>query len=429
MKGELTMSIKEQKRVDKLRAWERGDLTVKALSQEIDLSERQTYRVIARYTKQGIGGVVHRLRGARSNRAMASSFKKKVQRLYEAHYRDYGPTLLSEVLLSNHGLTVNDETLRGWFAGKWQSSRKSRKHRKKRERRSAIGEMIQFDGSDHDWFEGRAPRCVLVNYIDDATSRILYMEFVNVEDTLTLMRTTKTYLEKYGRPVALYVDRDSIYRTTRNASVEEQLEDKPSQTQFERAMIELNITVICAYSPQAKGRVERSFETHQDRLVKELRLRGISDQKTANQFLREEYILQHNERFAHPPANPTDAHRPLLHSHELNAILSIQEQRILAHDYTLQCRKQFFQLEKNQPLTLRPKDSITMEYRLDQSIHLRFENKYLSFHKISKRSPAQSYSTDLLKKIPQKPCQHPVDPLARWRQNQHQYPADHYSRY
>ena len=153
MKGILIMSHKEQRRVEFLRMWEHGEFTVKELSQSMQLSKRQTYRVIARYTQQGIRGVVHRLRGIRSNRALPSSFRDNVQRLFEVHYRDYGPTLLSEVLLKNHGLKINDETLRGWFEGKWQVLRTSRKHRKKRERRNAIGEMIQFDGSDHDWLK------------------------------------------------------------------------------------------------------------------------------------------------------------------------------------------------------------------------------------------------------------------------------------
>jgi hypothetical protein len=210
--------------------------------------------------------------------------------------------------------------------------------------------LVQLDGSDHDWFEGRAPRCVLLLFIDDATSRILYAEFIPVEDTLNLLRVTRSYLLRHGRPASFYVDKDSIYKINRQATVEEQLRDEQPLTQFTRAMKELDIEVIAAHSPQAKGRVERSFKTHQDRLVKELRLREISTPHEANAFLWKTYIPEHNARFAVEPASPANAHRSLLKSHRLDEILSVRSERTLLNDFTLRFQNQFFQILPEQSI-------------------------------------------------------------------------------
>ena len=258
-------------------------------------------------------------------------------------------------------------------------------HRSWRERRTCVGMLIQLDGSDHAWFEKRGPRCALLIYIDDATGRILYGEFVRAEDTLTLMRTTKTYLLRYGRAIAFYVDKDSIYKINRQASVDEELRGIDPITQFTRAMGELGITVIFANSPEAKGRVERGFRTHQDRLVKELRLAGISTIEKANPFLWNVYIPDHNERCAVEPANRTDAHRPLLKSHHLEAILSLHIDRGVSNDFTVRLNNQFFQILPDQPVCVRPKDKVTVEIRLDGSKHLRLKGRYLNFKNIDKR--------------------------------------------
>lgn len=331
MEGVLIMSIKEQKRVDLLRLWERGELTVKELSKDMLLSERQTYRVIARYLKQGIQGVVHRLRGGHSNRTLPSSFKEKVQRLYEAHYRDYGPTLLSEVLLKNHGLGVNDETLRGWFAGQWQLSRKSRKHRKKRERRNAIGEMIQFDGSDHDWFEGRHPPCNLFVAVDDASGKV-FARMASSENSEDAMRTWKSYCEHHGIPQSTYVDRHKVYKA----------EKEGHHTDLSRAMERLGVKMIYAKSPQAKGRVERTNRTLQDRLVKAMRLKNISTISEANSFLEEEFLDEYNAQFAHTE-DLRDVHRPLK-GYDVKNIFCFQQERVVRNDYTIQFESRFIQL-------------------------------------------------------------------------------------
>ena len=366
MKGELTMSNKEQNRVDKLCEWERGKLTVQELSQEIHLSERQTYRVIARYIKQGIRGIVHRLRGTTSNRAMASSFKKKVQRLYEAHYRDYGPTLLSEILLKNHGLTVNDETLRGWFAGKWLVSRKSRKHRKKRERRSAIGEMIQFDGSDHDWFEGRHPPCTLLVAVDDASNKV-FARMASSENSEDVMRTWKSYCKRFGIPQSAYTDRHKVYKA----------EKEGHHTDFSRAMELLGVKMIYAKSPQAKGRVERTNRTLQDRLVKAMRLKKISTIAEANDFLDEEFLDEFNAQFAHPE-DLRDVHRSLK-GYDVENIFCFQQERVVRNDYTIQFERRFIQLLEAQEGLPKPRSVVILRQWLNGSLHGFYRMRELDF--------------------------------------------------
>lgn len=366
MKGLLTMSNKEQKRVEFLRMWERGELTVKELSQAVHLSERQTYRVIARYTKQGIRGIVHRLRGTRSNRAMSSSFRKKVRRLFEVHYRDYGPTLLSEVLLKNHGLAVNDETLRGWFAGKWQCSRKSRKHRKKRERRSAIGAMIQFDGSDHDWFEGRHPPCTLLVAVDDASSKV-FARMALSENGDDVMRAWKIYCERYGIPQSTYMDRHKVYKA----------EKEGHHTDLSRAMECLGVKMIYAKSPQAKGRVERVNRTLQDRLIKAMRLKKIATIAEANRFLEDEFLDEYNAQFAHPE-DLRDVHRPLK-DYDVKNIFCFQQERIVRNDYTIQFERRFIQLLDAPGGLPKPRTTVTLRQWLDGSLHVFYRSQELAY--------------------------------------------------
>ena len=306
--------------------------------------------------------------------------------LHEPLWDGFGPKFAGEKLEQFHSIKLSKETLRQLMlqTGAWQKGRRGWKHRQWRERRTCVGMLVQLDGSDHDWFEGRGPRCVLLIYIDDATSRILYGEFVEVEDTLTLLRSTWNYLKRWGRVVAYYVDKDSIYTINRPAKYESLYDEKPL-TQFTRAMGELGTEVITADSPQAKGRVERGFDTHQDRLVKELRLRGISTMPEANRFLWDIYIPEHNRRFSVAAAEPTDAHRPLLATHKLEQILSLRTERTLMNDYTLRDNNKFYQVLEHQQVEVRPKDKVEVEARLDGSIHLRFKGVYLNFKRIPKR--------------------------------------------
>ena len=366
----------------------KGHLRQRQAAKQLDLSGRQVIRLCRRVEQEGNRGIMHRLQGQPSNHQVDTSIlEQALSALHDSRYDGFGPTLANEKLKELYGLEVSTSALRRVMLQTelWTSRTYAFKHRSWRERRSCVGELVQLDGSDHDWFEGRGPRCVLILYIDDATGRLLYGEFVDVEDTLTLLRTTGAYLRRHGRPMAFYVDKDSIYRVNRQATIEEELQDLHPITQFTRAMTELGIEVICANSPQAKGRVERSFGTHQDRLVKELRLAGISNKGAANQFLWTTYLPAHDARFAVPPANTTDAHRPLLKIHRLEEILSVRTERILANDYTLRFQNKFFQILPDQPMRVRAGAKIFFEIRLDGSIHLRFKDQHLNYKEISKR--------------------------------------------
>jgi hypothetical protein len=377
--------------IDKLRVIRDvidGRLKWLEASQMLDLSERHIGRLCVRIRQKGNRGILHGLRGRPSNlQSDPEDLGMALSALHNPLWEGFGPTFAQQKLEAFYGIALSDTTVRKWMSktGLWQRRRQKAKHRAWRERRSCVGMLIQLDGSEHDWFEGRGPKCALLVYIDDATSRILYAEFIKVEDTLNLMRSTKAYLLRYGRPVAFYVDKDSIYNVNRQATIDEELRDIHPITQFTRAMGELGIEVILAHSPQAKGRVERSFDTHQDRLVKELRLAGVSTMEAGNAFLRDFYIADHNARYAIAPANGTDAHRPLLSDHSLDQILSQRTDRTVYNDYTLRFQKRFFQLFEEQPVRLRPKDKVEIEIRLDGSTHLRAKGCYLRFKPIEKR--------------------------------------------
>jgi hypothetical protein len=388
MEDKLTMSNWDIDRLKVIHNVLEHRLTWPQASEQLDLSVRQIGYLCVRVRKEGNRGILHRLRGKPSNYQLEEGLlERAIQILKHPRYAGFGPTFANEKLRIVHGIILSTPTLRAGMvkAGLWKSRHYGPTHRAWRPRRSCVGELIQLDGSDHDWFEGRGPRCVLILYIDDATSRILYGEFVDVEDTLTLLSTSGAYLSRHGRPLAFYVDKDSIYKINRRANLEEELQDLQPISQFTRAMGELGIEVLCANSPQAKGRVERSFGTHQDRLVKELRLAGISDKARANQFLRTTYIPQHNARFAVPPANTLNAHRPLLKTHRLHEILSVRAPRVVANDYTVSFQARYFQLLSDQPVWVRPKDKLLVEIRWDRSVHLRFKDRYLNFKAIDKK--------------------------------------------
>jgi hypothetical protein len=394
MEGVVTMAQWEIDRLHVIRKVLARDLSWGQASEQLRLSPRQVGRLCARVRKLGTEGIIHGLRGKPSNRGFdAERVKRVLSILQDPLWSGFGPQFAADKLAELHGLRVGRETLRRWMmrAGLWRAWHGPKKHRAWRERRPCVGMLVQLDGSDHPWFEDRAPRCVLVLYIDDATSRILYAEFAASEDTLTLMRTTKAYLDRYGRPVAFYVDKDSIYKVNRPAKQQKDDTVPEPLTQFTRAMAELGIGVNWAHSPQAKGRVERSFKTHQDRLVKELRLAGISTIAEANRFLWDKYIPGHNARFGVPPGQETDAHRPLLKTHRLDEILSLRHERVLQCDFTVQRGQHFLQILSQRGLRLRPKDRILLESRLDGSLHIRHRGRYLPFKTLANRPYRPKY--------------------------------------
>jgi len=386
MEEYLTMSNREIDRLKVIQKVFDKQLTWNEASKQLSLSWRQVARLCAKVREDGNRGIMHGLRGHASNHCLKAGLKEKALKTVKKYYWDFKPTFANEKLSKIHGIKMSTSSLRLAMieAEYYRPKRQKIKHRQWRERRHCIGELIQLDGSDHDWFEGRAPRCVLLIYIDDATSRIIYGKFITVEDTLNLMTETKEYLLSNGRPIAFYVDKDSIYKVNRTATVEEELSDEAPLTQFTRAMNELDITMINAHSSQAKGRVERGFKTHQDRLVKELRLANVSGIEAGNRFLQEVYIPAHNARFSVSPANSTNAHRPLLKSHKLEEIFALKTERTLYNDFTIRFNNNFFQITKEQPIRIRPKSKVMVEIRLDGSTHIKFKGAYLNFNSIKK---------------------------------------------
>lgn len=383
----VPLTMREHDRLRVVNQVLEGRLTQVLAAQQLDLSSRQVRRLCRRVKSQGPKGLMHRLRGRPSNRQLEPGLLDRALALVKKHYADFGPTFALEKLAERHRVALGVDTLRKGMIreGLWHTKRRRPFHRAWRARKACVGELVQLDGSLHDWFEGRGPKCWLITFVDDATSRVLWAEFVPAEDTLNLMRLTRDYLRRHGRPLAFYVDRDSIYKTTRNAALDEQLRDEQPMTQFTRAMSELDIGVLCANSPQAKGRVERGFKTHQDRLVKELRLAQLSDRTAANRFLRQRYLPGHNRRFALPPAHPTDAHRPILPGQLLDRILCLRAPRTVHSDFTVRWGPGYLQVLEHQPVAVKQGAKVHVEVRLDGSVHLRQDETYLNYKTIAKR--------------------------------------------
>lgn len=308
--GLVTMSAGERDRLRVIEAVSEGRLKQSKAAERLGLSVRQIKRLVRAYRSQGARALVSKRRGRPSNRRVDPAEREGILATVREHYRDFGPTLAAEYLLERHGFQRSVETLRQWMIQDELWHAKPVRHKRAfqlRERRAAEGELVQIDGSPHAWLEERAPRCTLVIFVDDASGRLQYGRFVPAETTRAYLQGLRAYVLRFGRPVAFYSDRHSIFR-------KHDPED-PTPTQFERAVRALNIAPILALSPQAKGRVERAFQTLQDRLVKALRLAGIDTIEAANAFLPG-FIERYNARFARAPREPADAHRPLAHSAE-----------------------------------------------------------------------------------------------------------------
>ncbi len=386
MEERLNMGMKERDRLHIIRNIREGRITQAEAARLLRRSERQVRRLCARVRQKGERSLVHGLHGRPSNHRLDEELLgQALSALHQPLWEGFGPIFAREKLDELCGIGLGKTTVRKLMieTNLWEARRRGARHRSWRERRPRVGMMVQLDGSPHDWFEGRGPRCTLIIYIDDANSHIHYGEFVDEEATLTLMHTTKAYLLQEGRPGEFYVDKDSIYNVNRPANVDEQLGDKDPITQFTRAMGELGIQVILAGSPQAKGRVERGFLTHQDRLVKELRLAGISTMEEANKFLREIYIPKHNRSYAVEPAEPVNVHRPLLASHDLDAILSIQEDRQVYNDSVVRYDNRLLLLAEGHGL--RPKTKVVVQERLDGTLRIARQGRYFEFKQVPAR--------------------------------------------
>jgi hypothetical protein len=384
----FTMSQKEMKRLHVVHKVREGFLTQKDAAEIIALSERQTRRIIKRIREEGDKGIQHRLRGKESNRKLPWELAEKVKRLYQVKYQGFGPTLTKEKLFELEGITVSRETIRTWLlgSGQWQKGRKARAHRRWRERKSCYGEMLQLDGSHHDWFEGRREKGVLMAYIDDATSRV-YGRFYEYEGTIPAMDSFKRYIMKHGIPLSIYMDKHSTYKSTAELSIEDEIKGKTPLSEFGRALTELGVRIIHAHSPQAKGRIERLFKTLQDRLVKEMTIRGINTIVEANKYLGI-YLAVHNKRFAVKAKGPEDLHRTIPAGLDLDKILCIKTMRTLRNDFTIAHDKRLYQIEQN----VRAKE-LLIEEMINGSMFISHKDIRLPFREITARPEKEDEKT------------------------------------
>jgi transposase len=377
----LTMSQREFERAALMRKIHEQRLTQAKAAELLGLSLRQVERLYRRYRTGGPGALVSGKRGRASNRRLPVEQREATLAIVRARYRDFGPTLAWEKLGELHGVHVSRETLRHWMTedGLWvpHVRRRERAHQPRR-RRDCVGELIQIDGCDHEWFEARAPRCVLLVYVDDATSRLMQLHFCNAEATFEYFEATRGYIEKFGKPVAFYSDKAGVFRV--NAK---QPRAGDGITQFGRAMSELNVDIICANSAPAKGRVERANLTLQDRLVKELRLRDISAIDAANAFAPE-FIADFNARFARAPHNAFDAHRPLLANENLDDVLTWQETRQVSVSLTVNYQRRLYLLKETDQARALAGKSITVVESKDGSLQLRVGSRSFPFTEFNK---------------------------------------------
>ena len=375
----MELSAQDRERLKVLHEVDQGHLRQIEAARRLRLSDRQVRRLQARVRQEGDAGIVHRLRGRRSNHKIPDSIQQSALRqLVQARYAGFGPTLASEHLV-RQGIEVSRETLRQWMSqgGLWRPRRQRVESvHVWRARRPAFGELVMMDSSPYRWLEERGPACHLIALIDDATSRA-YGRFVEHDSTEENLRTLRRWLERYGRPLALYTDKNGLFVTSRPVQWQEQLRGEPARTQFGRALAELDIEWIAAHSPQAKGRIERLFGTLQDRLVKEMRWREIHTLEAANRFLEITFWPWWEERFAVQPVQPSDAHRRLERTHCLEQILSVRVARTVACDHTVTWNGQRWAVRREDVCAGLRGAQAAIERRLDGSHWLRFRGRYL----------------------------------------------------
>jgi transposase len=401
----ITMKQKELKQLHVIHKVLEGELTQREAAEIVSLSERQIRRIAKRISAEGDTGMQHRSRGRESNRRLPKKLVAKVVHLYKNKYQGFGPTLTAEKLFELEGIEISKETVRTWLieAGQWQKSRKGVTHRQWRERKSCLGKMLQMDGSHHEWFEGRRPKCVLMAYIDDATSKV-YGRFYEYEGTIPAMDSFKRYIRKYGIPMSVYMDKHTTYKSTAEPSIEDEINGTTPLSEFGRALTELAVEIIHAHSPQAKGRIERLFATLQDRLVKEMKLRGISTIEEANRFLQE-YLAVYNKKFMVAPASKEDLHRPVPKGINLDKILCIRTERTVRNDHTIAHDRKLYQIEES---TLSKK--VTVEERIDGKMLIVCQGKSLRYRQITKRPEIIKQAVIRKKRAP-----HVLPPDHPWR--------------
>jgi hypothetical protein len=370
MKERISMSLKDIERLDVLRKVREKCLKQKNGAKILDISPRHIRRLLRRLNEEGPKGIISRRVGVPGNNRLPQVAKDRILEFFkDKDHCDFGPTLAHEYLIEN-SVQFSVSSVRNVMIqnGLWQAKkiRKLNIH-PLRPRRSRKGELIQLDGSEHDWFEGRGPRCTLLVFIDDATSETLHLKFVKSENTFDYFEATREYIEKHGRPEAYYPDKHGVFRVNREGALR-----GDGRTQFGRAMTELDIKLICANTPQAKGRVERRNRDFQNRLIKAMRIAKISNIEAANAFLPS-FLKKFNQKFAKAPEDPVNAHRPLLPSHNLDKIFCIKETRRLSKNLTLQYDNVIYQviadrreytLRKAEVMVLKTRDgTVSIEHR------------------------------------------------------------------
>jgi hypothetical protein len=386
----------------------------------LELSYRHCRRVYKRFCEQGDAGLVHRRRGQRSNRAKPQAFKEAVLLHYQERYEGFGPVLAREKL-AEEGYEMGRETLRRWLIEEklWKPRRKRARHRTRRERKAHFGELVQMDGSHHQWFGDKEPMSCLMDMVDDATGKTVAL-MGEQESTDLAMRTLWQWCRRYGIPKALYTDRKNVFVTDREPTIEEQLAGEEALTEFGKACRKLGIEIIPANSPQAKGRVERKHGVYQDRFVKELRLRVSTTIKEANKLLQNGFVDMLNRKFARPPLRETDFHRPVPTKRELRDIFCVEKTRVVANDWTVRCENRFYQiLKRNNPLP-RPRHKVTVRRLLDGRMQLLYRDKKLAFKEIAPPAAPPRYTEPAVprpeererKKKRYKPA--PDHPWRRW---------------
>lgn len=387
MEGHLRMSMKERGRLEWLPRVKRGELSLSAAAEGMGLCYRQAQRVMKRYLGEQDAGLVHRARGRPSPRAIKPACREQILQLCKERYRGLGPTLAAEYLADREGITLSPETIRRWWieAGDWQPREPKARHRTWRKRKAHFGEMVQLDGSVHDWFEGRAASCFAMNMVDDATGTKLCL-FAEEETTRAAMDVLAGWITLHGIPRSLYVDARSVYVTKREPTIEEQLSGDQPLTQFGQACKKLGIEIVVAHSPQAKGRIERTNGVLQDRLIKAMRIDAVSGIEAANAYLPG-WLPQHNRRFAISARDPRDMHRRVPQDLDLRSVFCLEVGRTIANDWTVRYDNQWLQIHR-QPDLPPARSRVRVQRWQDGSIHILHRGRELASHQTERPTPA-----------------------------------------
>lgn len=390
----LTMTVKELNRVSIIRKLLDKEINGTSAAELLKLSVRQVRRLKGKVKQFGPKALIHASRGKPSNRRMQDKEREAIAEILKQKYPDFKPTFASEKLFENHNIKRDPKTIRTIMIEQelWKPRKKKKpEYHSWRKRKDCYGEMLQFDGSYHRWIEDRGGEWCLLAAIDDATGIPVKAKFDTDEGTSPVFRFWKEYTEQHGKPHSIYLDKFSTYKMNQRVAIE----NHETQTQFQRAMNQMGIEPITAHSPQAKGRIERLFNTFQDRLIKEMRLKNISTMEEANRFLEEEFLPNYKTKYAVEPASKTNLHQPLTQKekNKLDSIFSKQSTRRVKNDFTISFNNQWYQLEKQQSATVRKQDTILVEEWLDGSIHFTIRGKYLNVEIITER-PQKIKKTD-----------------------------------